>query len=112
MSDQILQAVILLETEIEQQLQQEQQKADAWLAVARQGVLQEFAQSRAELAEKKRRELQQAERQLELQAEMLLQEEQKYARRLKDLDEQRLLEMLRRHIRSILPGQSNDHQDG
>lgn len=112
MSEQILKAVIQLETEIEQQLQQEQQQADTWLVTARCGLQQEIEQSREELAIKNRLELQQAEQLLELQAEQLLQEAQNYARRLEEIEDEQLLEVLNRHILSILPGQYNDHQDG
>jgi len=112
MSDQILKAVIQLETEIEQQLQQEQQQADAWLAMARRGLQHELEQSRAELAKNNRLELDQAEQLLEFETEKLLQQEQDYVRCLEELEEQRLLEVLSRQITRILPGQCDDYQDG
>jgi vacuolar-type H+-ATPase subunit H len=112
MADQILNAIIQLEAQIEQQLRIEQTKADAWLERVRCEQVTVLSQVRKELVEKNQQLLRQAEQQADRQATVLLEHEMKYCRRLEEIPDQTLLEVLRRQLVKILPRQVDDHQNG
>jgi len=112
MADQILNAIIQLEAQIEQQLRLEQTKAVAWLEGVRCEQVTVFSQVRNELVEQKQQLLREAEQQADRQAAALLEHEMKYCHRLEEISDQRLLEVLRRQLVKILPRQVDDHQDG
>ncbi len=110
-ADELLSAVIRLENRIQQQLQQEQARADTWLAGVRAEQEEHASQIRQELADEDERILAAAGQQDEQEAEALVACEKQYCRRLEQISDQVLLEVLRRQLLRILPGQVDDHQD-
>jgi vacuolar-type H+-ATPase subunit H len=112
MADQILNAVIQLENQLERQLQYEQDRADAWLTNVRHELEREVSQGQAKLAAKHQRVIAKSKKRSERQAEQLLAREMAYCKRLEEISEETLLEVLRRQLVKILPRQVDDHQDG
>lgn len=112
MADEILNAIIQLENQIEQQLQAEQVRAAAWLAEVRREQEAEIDQVRQELQETSQQRLAEAEQKAERQAEDVLQHEMEYCRRLEEFSDQELLEVLRRQLVRLLPRRVDDHQNG
>ncbi len=112
MADQILDAIIQLENQIEQQLQTEEAKAETWLAGVRREQETAFERVQQELREENQHSIEQAASQAELQAETRLKNEMEYCRRLEEISQYELLEVLRRQLVKILPRQVDDHQNG
>ncbi|WP_303720528.1 hypothetical protein [Malonomonas rubra] len=112
MADQILNAIIQLENRIEQQLRLEQEKATAWLAGVRGELEANAKRDRQWIADRKRQLMREAEQQIDSSCTRLLDAEMSYCRRLKELSEETLLEVLRRQLERIIPRPVDDHQDG
>lgn len=112
MADQILNAVIQLEAQIEQQLQSEHDRADAWLEGVRQEQQERLNLTRQEVSVKLAQCLADAAKQADEQAEIRLQREMDYCRRLEGFSDLELSEVLHRQLVKILPRQVDDHQNG
>ena len=112
MADQILDAIIQLESQIDQQLQTEQKRADDWLAGVRRELELEAERCRQERLERNRQLLETAKELAEQKIAVILAAETDYCRRLEGLSEQSLLEVLERQLIRILPRQTDDHQNG
>lgn len=112
MADQILNVVIQLENQIEQQLQLERQRADAWLNQVVHELDIADEQERRRIEADGKRFLEEAEREIEARCTELLNSEKEYRRRLEGLDDQVLLEVLNRQLKRILPRPVDDHQNG
>lgn len=112
MADELLNAVIQLEAEIQQQLEIERSRAAAWLA----GVRAELEERQKRAAEKRetvsRQALEEARKRAEEQQAALIAEEMHYCRSLEEIADETLAEVLRRELGKVLPGQSDDHRDG
>ncbi len=112
MADELLNAVVRLEAEIQQQLEQEQARAAAWLA----GVRKELAEENAQAVEKDgaaaRHALQAAEDEAKQLASALVAAEMRYCQSLEEIDDEMLLEVLGQELLKVLPEQRDDHQDG
>ncbi len=112
MADELLNAVVRLEAEIQQQLEAEQGRADAWLAGVRKELTEEYQQ----IAEQDETAGQQARAAAETEAKelaaALVDDEMRSCRSLEDIDDETLVEVLRRELVKVLPEQSDDHQDG
>jgi vacuolar-type H+-ATPase subunit H len=111
MSDELLNAVIRLENQIQQQLQQEQARADTWLAGVRneqeecgRRALQELEQENAQI-------LAADGQSAEHEAGRLVEIEECYSRRLEKISDQVLSEVLGRQLTRLLPGAIDDHKD-
>ena len=111
MADEVLSAVIRLEKQIQTELQQEQARADDWLAKVRAEQTELASQVEAQLAAEESRELAALRENAEQQAEALIEAERGYCRRLADLGDATLLQLLNRQLSKILPGEVDDHQD-
>ncbi len=112
MADELLNAVIQLETQIQQQLENERSRAANWLAGVR-GELEEQNNRAAEERETAYQQaLQDAERQAAEQQNRLLADEMDYCRSLEEIDDETLLEVLQRELVKLLPEPSDDHQNG
>ena len=111
MADELLSAVIRLENQIQQQLQQEQTRADVWLAGVRTELEQQNGETLLELSagiEQIRAAATQSAKQA---AGALEATEKRYCGNLGKISDQTLEEILRRQLVSLLPGQTDDHQD-
>jgi len=111
-ADHILNAIIGLENEIEQQLQQEQRKADAWLDAVRQELVRDAETFRQDLQQQTAQLLERAAEQTKQKTGERVDIEIAYCHRLEDLTDQQLLEVVRRQLTRILPGHVDDHQNG
>ena len=111
MADKLLNDVIQLENRIQEQLRDEQCRADAWLERVRTEQGELARRAGRQLAEQNRQVLAGAKRRAEQQAAQLEAREQECCRRLERLDDELLKEVLRRQVNRILPGRVDDHQD-
>ena len=112
MGDELLNAIIQLENRIQQQLQDEQARADRWLAVVVDEQQLRISQTRKKLQAAEQRAVEQARSRAEKQAATMLQNEMEYCSRLEEINRDVLVEVLGRRLADILPGQSDDHQNG
>ena len=112
MADQILNAIIQLENRIEQQLREEQEKASVWLAGVRCDLEAEAKREQQRITDRKQQLLQEAEQQIKRNCVCLLEAEKAYCRRLEELSDETLLEVLRRQLERIIPRPVDDHQNG
>ena len=112
MADELLNAVIRLEAQIQQQVESEQQRADRWLAQVRQELEknQQEAQQKRDTAYAQA--LEEAKKRAEEQGQRLLAEQRQYRRALEEIADDRLLEVLRPELSKLLPESGDDHQDG
>ena len=98
MADRLLDAVIRLENQIQQQLQQEQLRADLWLAGVRAEQDAELQQLEQQLAAENDQLLQTADQQAKASAAALVDDEMQYCTRLKMLSDETLLQVLNRQL--------------
>lgn len=98
MADRLLDAVIRLENKLQQQLQQEQSRADLWLSGVRADQTAELQELERQLAEENERLMQAAAQQAKTHAEILVAAEMQYCDRLKELDDEILLQVLNRQL--------------
>ena len=111
MADELLSAVIRLENQIQQQLRQEQLRADTWLAGVRKDLEEETRQVLQELATENEQIQTATEQRSKLVAAKLESEEKHYGNKLEKISDQVLLEVLGRQLMRLLPGQIDDHQN-
>jgi len=112
MADQILNAIIQLESQIEQQLQEEQRRADACLERLRCELEADASQLREQIRKTNQRLLAEAESAAENDYDDILDAEKAYCHRLEGLSEEALEEVLRRQLTKLLPRPVDDHQNG
>lgn len=98
MADRLLDAVIQLENQIQQQLQQEQARAEIWLAGVRAEQAAELQQVEQQLAAEHERLMAAAVQQARSQAETLVAAERQYVQRLAALSDDILLQVLERQL--------------
>ncbi len=109
MSDQLLDAVIRLENQIQQQLQLEQERAEGWLDKVRQEQQHLLVQAEEQTGLEREKDLAEARQRAEQQAAALIAAEMEYCSRLEEFSDQELVEVLRHQLVSrLLPetGQS------
>ena len=94
MADRLLDAVIRLENQIQQQLQQEQARADAWLAGVRAEQQDELQQVEQQLAVESDQLMAAARQQAKERAATLVAAEIQYCSRLEELSDEILLQVL------------------
>lgn len=111
MADELLSAVIRLENEIEDQLQQEQDRADAWLARVRTEQENTDRHNLQKLTDENGQIEAAAEQRANEAVVALESSEKNYCNELEQMSDQILLEILRRQLARLLPGQNDDHQD-
>ena len=111
MADELLSAVIRLENEIQQQLQQEQAQADTWLARVRAEQDGRISRALEELTAEDEQALAAAKQSAKQEAEALITDEKRSCNHLEAISDRELLDVLRRQIVKILPRQIDDHQD-
>ena len=111
MADELLNAVIRLENQIQHHLQQEQARADAWLAGVRAEQEALETQARQDLAAENERLLAEATEDTKQRSAALVSGETLYCKRLEKIGDQELLEVLRQQLHRILPERADDHQD-
>jgi vacuolar-type H+-ATPase subunit H len=98
MADRLLDAVIRLENQIQQQLRQEQLKADAWLAGVRTEQVAELQQLEQQLAAENDQLLQAANQQAKDRAATLVADEMQYCTCLEEISDEVLLQVLTRQL--------------
>ena len=98
MADKLLDAVIRLENQIQQQLQQEQARAAAWLDGALGEQAADRQQAEQEQSAENDRLISAAKRQAEAAAEALIADEMHYCSSLEALSDDILLEVLKRQL--------------
>ncbi|MDT8422150.1 MAG: hypothetical protein RQ724_00105 [Desulfuromonadales bacterium] len=111
MTDELLNSVIQLEKHIQQQLQAEQKKAEAWLEGVRAEQEKMLAQAEEELIREEEKVLLTAQKKSAQVAKTLVERESRYCRSLEKIDQRTVLTILRRQLQKILPGYADDHQD-
>ncbi len=111
MTDHLLSAVIRLENRIQQQLQQEQARADAWLVMVRAELEQQTHATLQALADEDDQNRASAALSAQQAAAALEAQEKYYCAQLEKLSDQTVAEILRRQLVKLLPGQTDDHRD-
>ena len=112
MADELLNAVIQLESQIQQQLDSERSRAASWLAGVRDELEKQDRRAAEERETGYQQALQDAKRQAEEQQNRLLAVELDYCRNLNEINDETLLEVLTRTLVKLLPEPSDDHQNG
>ncbi|HEY5674454.1 MAG TPA: hypothetical protein VIR78_12160 [Malonomonas sp.] len=108
MADRLLDAVIRLENQIQQQLQQEQARADAWLAGVRAEQQTELQQVEQQQAAENDRLMAAARQQASDRAAELVAAEMQYCTRLEELSDETLLQVLNRQLVAPLVNPSGE----
>lgn len=104
MADELLSSIIRLENEIQEQLQLEQSRADAWLERVRTEEQTNVSRINQEQEEAARIALKEAQKLAEEEATAIERQEAERCQRLASLEDKELMEVLKRHLVGILPG--------
>ena len=112
MGDELLDAVFALESRIQLELQLEQERAERWLEMVGNEQRDLLEEAQRNSAVRERQTLEAARIEAEEEAAAQQEKELQYCRCLTAIDDTSLLEVLRRHLKGILPGQADDHQNG
>lgn len=106
MADELLSSIIRLESEIQDQLQTEQARAEAWLEQVRDEEHERLLEVTRRQEEEDARALEEAKKQAHIDSEKIENRENKRCHCLESMDDSELLEVLKRHLLKVLPGQS------
>ena len=103
MPNQALAEIVAVEKEIQARLAEERRKTSAWLEAERERISGEVARELAEAQREFRESLAAAEAKAEAEVRDTLQRAEEYAARLRNLPDQRLRQVLGRHLQRLLP---------
>lgn len=106
MADELLSSIIRLENEIQDQLQSEQARAEAWLEQVRVEEHERLLEVTRRQEEEDARALEEARKQAKIDAEDIKNRENKRCHCLESFEDSELLEVLKRHLLKVLPGQN------
>lgn len=111
MADELLSHIIRLESEIQDQLQHEQDRAEAWLEQVREEEGKRLARVCADQEIAKNKALADARRQADRDAFEIEERERLRCQCLETLGDDELEKVLKRHLIKVLPRRNDDHQN-
>lgn len=104
MADELLSSIIQVENEIQEQLQVEQARADAWLERVRTEEQKKMSSINQEQNQADSIALKEAQTRAAEEATAIVSQEVERCQQLESFDDKELEEVLRRHLVKILPG--------
>lgn len=112
MTDGLLESIIQLEKSIQAEVAAEQARAEEWLQRERDTLQNALKANRLAEEERYRQELARKKADLQREADALEAASTAWCQRLSRLAEERLRDVLKRHLAVILPGGDHDHPHG